>query len=70
MTVLNSGEFDDFDNEVVYADSLGQATDQHARNFVVQFGKAEAQVAFNLNYDKFKALLEGPMPAERPVRWM
>lgn len=70
MTVLNSGEFDDFDNEVVYADSLGQATDQHARNFVVQFGKAEAQVAFNLNYDKFKALLEGPMPAERPVRWI
>lgn len=70
MAILNSGEFEDFDIKAVYEDSLEQATDQHSRNFAVQFGKGEAQVAFNLDYDKFKALLEEPVVAERPVRWM
>jgi hypothetical protein len=70
MSVPKRGEFEDFDNKFVYLESLKWARDQKARNFVVQFGKADAQIAFELNPEQFKHLLEEPVSPERPVRWM
>jgi hypothetical protein len=70
MTLLSNGSFYDFDNKVVYSQSIERARNQAARNFVVEFGKEEAQVAFDLDSSKFKALLQEEGSAERPVRWM
>lgn len=68
------GIFADFDQQVVYEDSLDRARDENTRNFVVEFGKLEAQIAFNLNAIEVKRLLDEPSTkAERerpPVRWM
>lgn len=68
--MASSGEFDTFDDKAVYTRSLDKATQPDARNFVVQFGKHEAQVASDLNLEDFDALLKAPVVSERPVRWM
>ena len=64
------GRFADFDDEQTYNDSQSRALLERTRNFVVQFGKEEAQIAFNLDADDVQTLLETPNPVERPVRWM
>ncbi|KAL3420889.1 ADP-ribosylation factor [Phlyctema vagabunda] len=41
--------FKDFDNELVFAESCSRALLEDTRNFVVEFGKEEVQIAFDLN---------------------
>lgn len=69
-----NGTFADFDQQVIYEDSLDRAGDENTRNFVVEFGKLEARIAFDLNANQVKRLLDEPSTqAERdrpPVRWM
>ncbi|KAF7951497.1 hypothetical protein EAE96_006806 [Botrytis aclada] len=69
-----NGIFADFDQQVVYEDSLDRARDENTRNFVVEFGKLEARIAFDLNADQVERLLDEPSTqAERdrpPVRWI
>ncbi|TEY68285.1 hypothetical protein BOTCAL_0121g00120 [Botryotinia calthae] len=69
-----NGIFADFDQQVIYEDSLDRAGDENTRNFVVEFGKLEARIAFDLNANQVKRLLDEPSTqAERdrpPVRWI
>lgn len=66
--------FEDFDKKDTYERSLERARNEKTRNFVVEFGKLEAQIAFDLNTDQVEELLDQPTTeAERarpPVRWM
>ncbi|APA14702.1 hypothetical protein SS1G_06708 [Sclerotinia sclerotiorum 1980 UF-70] len=68
------GIFADFDDRATYEASLDRAGHEKSRNFVVEFGKLEAQIAFDLNADEVERLLDKPStPAERerpPVRWI
>ena len=65
------GLFANFDNEDVYKESLRRALNDNTLNFVVEFGKDEAKIAFDLDEQHVKSLLaEGSKPAKRPVRWM
>ncbi|KAB8291243.1 hypothetical protein EYC80_009930 [Monilinia laxa] len=68
------GIFADFDVQVVYDASLERARDEKTRNFVVEFGKLEARIAFDFNAGQLGQLLnESPTEAERvrpPVRWI
>lgn len=69
MTETN-GVFADYDNEQVYNSSQTRALREETHNFVVEFGKEGAQVAFDLQQKDVQSLLDTPAPAERPVRWM
>lgn len=62
--------FQDFDNADIYQISKRKAQDQSTKNFVVEFGKSEAQIAFDVGVEHVRTLLSSPAPAERPVRWM
>lgn len=68
------GIFADFDTKPIYEASLERARNENSRNFVVEFGKLEARIAFDLNAVHMERLLDGPSTeAERerpPVRWM
>lgn len=68
------GIFADFDKQVIYEASLERAGNENSQNFVVEFGKLEARIAFDLNADQVEELLDEPSTeAERerpPVRWM
>ncbi len=63
-------QFSDFDDEKVFADSWECAQRLTTGNFVIEFGKGEAQIAFDLTVQDVKDLLERPASGERPVRWM
>ncbi len=62
--------FCNFDEEKVFQDSRDYAERPTTRNFVVEFGKEEAQIAFDLTDQDVKDLLESPASIECPVRWM
>lgn len=62
--------FANFDVLATYDESLARVLDQTTRNFVVEFGRREARIAFNLGADDVKAWLASASPAQRPVRWM
>lgn len=62
--------FADFDDSEIYGQGLAKVLDESTRNFVVEFGKDEAKIAFNLAADDVKGLLETGLSEERPVRWM
>ncbi|QSZ29059.1 hypothetical protein DSL72_003569 [Monilinia vaccinii-corymbosi] len=68
------GIFEDFDEDVIYDASLERARSEKTRNFVVEFGKLEARIAFDFNAGQLEELLnEPPTEAERvrpPVRWI
>jgi hypothetical protein len=65
-------QFADFDDKDVYTGSWQQAQllFEQTRNFVVEFGKDDAHIAFNLEGDDVRKLLDSPTSTERPVRWM
>ena len=67
---LRNGEFADFDNENIYDESYARALKPSTRNFVVEFGKNEAQIAFDLEAEDIEDLLKVEKTVERPVRWM
>ncbi|RAL65183.1 hypothetical protein DID88_001289 [Monilinia fructigena] len=70
----NDGIFADFDMQIVYKASLERAQNEKTRNFVVEFGKLEARIAFDFNAGQLVQLLDEPSTqAERvrpPVRWI
>jgi hypothetical protein len=63
-------EFADFDNKPIYDERKALALDPNTRNFVVEFGKHEARIAFNLEADGIGNLLKEERSIERPIRWM
>jgi hypothetical protein len=65
--------FQDYDNQTVFDEIQKSALDPRARNFVVEFGPAQAKIAFDLNLEKFQQLVQHNDPPRdplRPVRWM
>lgn len=70
MADSEKGMFADYDEAGVYERSKAQALVALTKNFVVEFGLGEARIAFDLDEDHFKRLLDTPQPVERPVRWM
>jgi hypothetical protein len=62
--------WENFDDRAVYERSLEQVLEESTLNFVVEFGKEEAKIAFDLSMEKTKGLLASDLPNERPVRWM
>jgi hypothetical protein len=64
------GRFADFDDQETYDESQSRALEENTRNFVVEFGKHEAQIAFDLQADDIENLLKAERSLERPVRWM
>lgn len=62
--------FADFDDKQVYDGSRLLALDPKTRNFVVEFGKDAAQIAFDLSSEDVEDLLTAKRVDERPVRWM
>jgi len=63
-------KFADFDDGTIYAKSQARACLPTTLNFAVEFGKEEAQIAFDLSASDVQALLESSAPQGRPVRWM
>ena len=72
--MAKDGFFANFDDQAICDASLERALNEKTRNFVVEFGRCEAQIAFDLNADQVEELLNEPSTeAERvrpPVRWM
>jgi hypothetical protein len=67
--VGSSLEFQDFDVESVYRVATDRA--DSTRNIVVEFGREEAQIAFDIATEGVRTLLgDSNRPALRPVRWM
>jgi len=64
------GYFENFDHEDVYSDSQQRALDEATRNFVVEFGKGSAHIAFNLASADIQKLFDSERSDEKPVRWM
>lgn len=63
-------DFNDFDDKGVYDRSQSLALDHATRNFVVEFAKENAHIAFNLNPNDVQELLSTVREPRRPVRWM
>jgi hypothetical protein len=64
------GNFADYDVEEVYEESRAFAKDPSTSNFVVEFGREQAQIAFDLDISQFQTLISKPTPEERQLRWM
>lgn len=62
--------FEDFDDEAVYHRSRERALRESSLNFVVEFGKDKARIAFDLGLEDVKELLVTRQEEETPVRWM
>lgn len=62
--------FHNYDDPVVFEDAKKKVIDNHTQNFVVDFGKEEAQVAVDVTVETVRKLLEGNVPPSRPSRWM
>lgn len=65
-----NGCFEDFDDESVYRESQRRALDETTFNFVVEFGKDRAHIAFNLGTNDVQKLFEAERHEETPVRWI
>jgi len=63
-------DFENFDEGGVYTRSRARALNESTRNFVVEFGKDKAHIAFDLDVTDVEALLEAETKPETPVRWM
>lgn len=62
--------FKNFDDPEEYEKVKAHGRDPAAQNFVVQFGANKAEVARDLDFDAFKALLNSKKDAATPIRWM
>ncbi len=64
--------FENFDDPEVYGRVKAHGLDDHARNFVVKFGASRAEVALDLDFPEFEALLKRDNLKEEvtPIRWM
>lgn len=68
--MASPGEFRDYDDENVYIQSQELALDPSTRNFIVDFGKDSAQIAFNSSPEDVRRVLGERNSEERPIRWM
>ena len=70
------GKFRDFDDPAVYNDVKEHGQRNDAKNFVVNFGGAAAEIALDLELEDFQALLRRRKDNQKgnvtltPIRWM
>jgi hypothetical protein len=69
-TMEKGNAFANFDDEAVYNESKRHVLDPNTTNFVVEFGKEEAQIAYKVKADHISELLTAERAPGRPVRWM
>lgn len=62
--------FEDFDDENVFKQSQQRALNDATYNFVVEFGKGKALVAFDVGVEDVRTLFDEERNVEIPVRWM
>ncbi|KAH8808293.1 hypothetical protein F5884DRAFT_791748 [Xylogone sp. PMI_703] len=62
--------FRNYDDVSVYQESELRALEPTTHNFVVEFGKNEAQISFDLDAAQFQLLLDSERPESRPARWI
>ncbi|CAG8960332.1 hypothetical protein HYFRA_00012406 [Hymenoscyphus fraxineus] len=67
---MENGRFENYDDPDIYAECQKKVLDIASQNFVIEFGRDEAQIAFNLEEDDFNKLLTDPRPQQRPIRWI
>lgn len=76
-----NGRFENFDERPVYDASVARVLDGTTHNFVVEFSKSEARIAFDLDSKAIKNLVDRDIKRESshneqsiadrfPVRWM
>lgn len=66
-------KFKDYDNPDVYQEVIEYGKKKDARNFVVQFGGEESQIALDLDEQYFSTLMEqdnATRDDNKPIRWM
>ena len=68
--MARNGYFENFDDEEVYERSQQRVLNESTRNFVVEFGKSKAQIAFDFENGDLQKLFESERSEEKPVRWM
>ncbi|RFU36044.1 hypothetical protein B7463_g357, partial [Scytalidium lignicola] len=64
------GLFRNYDDDLVYQESKARALKSTTHNFVVEFGKKEAQIAFDLDRPQIEHIFEAERSPARPGRWM
>ena len=67
---MENGFFADFDDQTIYGESQLRAQDELTRNFVIEFGKDKAHIAFDLGAGDIESLLKAVRGDNTPVRWM
>lgn len=68
--MMENGSFYNYDDKEIYENCKQKALDISTKNFVIEFGKDEAQIAFDLQECDFNGLLTASRPEKRPIRWM
>ena len=63
-------KFQDFDDPQNYESLRKSATAEKTRNFVVQFGAEQAQIAIDLNPEQLQQFLMTRKDPNMPIRWM
>lgn len=62
--------FHNYDKQEIYDECKLKAIDISTKNFVIDFGKEEAKIAFDLEEKDFDKILTESRPEQRPIRWM
>jgi hypothetical protein len=63
--------FEDYDISDIYTKTQEYALEWHAKNLIVDFGKANSRVRRNIGPEDFKEIFEdGDARTDAPVRWM
>jgi hypothetical protein len=63
-------QFENFDDEEIYRQAQRRALLGSTRNFVVEFGKNSANIAFDLDEEQIQELIDTPRKEEKRIRWM
>jgi hypothetical protein len=69
-TTAKPNDFVDLDDLDVYDGISAKVCNVATRNFVVEFGKDDAKIAYDLSPAFFGEVLKKERPLDRPVRWM
>jgi len=69
-TTSTLNHFVDLDDLEVYEGIATKVCNVTTKNFVVDFGKDDAKIAYDLSTQSFDEALKEERLAERPIRWM
>jgi len=67
---MKRAELNDFHDADVYQLAMARARRASTLNFVVEFGRNETSIVFDIGSEDARVLIESPQSVERPVRWL